>query len=76
MLTFASERGALESLLLNSSAEFEHIQKLKEIARMIFMFSDHSYLARWNSWEQFLRARERLDREVIMLSRAIAFIFL
>lgn len=42
---------------------------------MIFMFSDHSYLARRNSWEQFLSARERLDREVIMLSRAIAFIY-
>lgn len=42
---------------------------------MTFMFSDHSYLARWNSWEQFLSARERLDRELILLSRAIAFIF-
>lgn len=42
---------------------------------MTFMFSDHSYLAPRNSWEQFVSARERLDREVIMLSRAIAFIY-
>lgn len=43
---------------------------------MIFMFSDHSYLARWNSWEQFLSAGERLDRELIMLSQTSAFIFI
>lgn len=39
------------------------------------MFSDHSYLARRNSWEQFLSAREGLDRDLIMLRRAIAFIY-